>query len=194
MSKLKKINEQYKEDIAAIQKSIQELYNKIEFANQIINEATEKAADCVKNGDIDGYHQAQEDLKLQHDAISLYRQKIDAKKKEPLITNAEYERLNAEIIAELTEETAKAKAEVIQLIDQMKPAYERLIELYNLGNETMIMLKRDALKDPTAQNPSSSYYAFRRWNDRSVIEYIDAQLNCYFKTGQTTRQNNSLFI
>lgn len=174
--------EEIKEKIRKIeekQKKEREKYSiKYTEAREREKEAQAAAEKAYKKTDIESYHKALEEARINADAMKIYGSKVTEIDSKPWIDEEEFKGLYKEIcdyLAGIVEEDREILAELCaKMVEIKKREHEEITE----GNKLIEHIQRDLLMDPcgimsATGNFIEQPYKVKRFKDLSVLEYIN---------------------
>lgn len=173
------------EEVKAEVKKIEEKHNKVvndftqkyEAAQERRAAALEAAEKAYKNAKIEDYHKAQEEARINADAIELYGAKLEELKKEPVITKEQFKELQGDIVVHLGETVEKDKERLRDLVKTMIEIKEKEWEILEEGNALIEHCQKDLLKDPCGLFASNGRFIpqpnqVKKFKDYSVMEFL----------------------
>ena len=175
-TKLEEIKNTIDELLADRTATRQKYEAKIEAAEKMKAEATDKMELAYLGTNPSEYHKAQDELRTSEDMIKMYKTKLDSLSTDASITPEEYNKLLTDITRIQLEEVTKGKKEVIELIDKTAPIYDRTLNTIEDGNKLIYDLQVKLAKDPKVVTPSGdiNIFSLRQFNDRRLIWLINS--------------------
>ena len=173
--------EEVKAEVAEIEakrnKVIADYTEKYENAKKREEEALEAAEKAYKKAKVEDYHKAQEEARVNHDAIQMYAAKLEELKKEPLITKAQFDELRADIAEHLGGIVAEDKESLRDLVKKMIEIKESEGKILEEGNALIEHLQKDLLKDPCGLFAANGNFIpqpnqVKKFRDYSVAEFL----------------------
>lgn len=173
------------EEVKAEVKAIEEKHNKLvaeytekKAAAKDREAAALEAADkAYKKAKVEDYHKAQEEARVNHDAIQMYSAKLEELNKEPVITKEKFKELREEIAEYLAGIVAEDKESLRDLVKEMVDIRESEGEILEEGNNLIEHLQRDLLKDPCGIFAANGAFVpqpnqVKKFRDYSVAEFL----------------------
>lgn len=173
------------EEVKAEVKKIEEKHNKVvndftqkyEAAKERRAAALEAAEKAYKNAKIEDYHKAQEEARINADAIELYGAKLEELKKEPVITKEQFKELQGDIVVHLGKIVEKDKEHLRNLVTEMIEIKEKEESEINEGNALIEHLQKDLLLDPCGLFGSKGNFVpqpnqVKLFRDYSIMEFL----------------------
>lgn len=178
------------EEVKAEVKAIEEKRNKIvaeytekhEAAKEREAAALEAAEKAYKKAKVEDYHKAQEEARVNHDAIQMYAAKLEELKKEPLITKAQFDEMRADIAEHLGGIVAEDKESLREIVKEMLEIKESEGAILEEGNALIEHLQKDLLKDPCGLFAANGNFIpqpnqVKKFRDYSVSEFLNFVTN-----------------
>lgn len=173
------------EEVKAEVKAIEEKHNKVvadyeeklKAAKEREAAALEDAEKAYKKAKVEDYHKAQEEARVNHDAIQMYAAKLEDLKREPVITKEKFKELREEIAEYLGGIVAEDKESLRDLVKEMIEIKESEGEILEEGNGLIEHLQKDLLKDPCGLFASNGNFIpqpnqVKKFKDYSVAEFL----------------------
>lgn len=140
--------------------------------------AIEAAEKAYKKTKVEEYHAAQEEARINRDAIQMYAAKIEEVKKEPIITKAKFKELREDIAEHLGGIVAEDKESLRDLIIELIELKEREEEALREGNGLIEHIQKDLLKEPCGIICENGTYIpqpnlIKRFRDYSIVEFLN---------------------
>lgn len=173
--------EEVKAEVAEIEakrnKVIADYTEKYETAKKREEEALEVAEKAYKKAKVEDYHKAQEEARLNHDAIQMYAAKLEELKKEPVITKEKFNELREDIAGYLGEIVEKDKESLREIVKEMLEIKDSEGAILEEGNALIEHLQKDLLKDPCGIFSASGNFIpqpnqVKKFKDYSVAEFL----------------------
>lgn len=158
---------------AAAKEENENLDAKIGKANERITKLERKLAEAVPVMDEAAYQKAHAQLQTERTTIEICR-KRQKQLEGPLIDSQEYENMIAGIMAELTQETARAKAKLFELLQGVKEVVDGISASVETGNNALSDLQHKAWRDADAQRDKQGriiYSRDRKFTDFAIMEF-----------------------
>ena len=160
------------------EKIVLEYQEKYKAADVAEAAAMEKATKAEKAANVEEYHKAVEEYKLNKDAKRLYGNKLGELSEEPLITKEEFEELRESIATYLAAEVEADKADLKEMVATMLEIKDRESSLLEEGNKLIEHLQKDLLLDPCGIFAASGNFIpqeskVKRFKDYSVSEFLN---------------------
>ena len=178
------------EEVKAEVKAIEEKRNKIvaeytekhKAAKEREAAALEAAEKAYKKAKVEDYHKAQEEARVNHDAIQMYAAKLEELKKEPLITKAQFDEMRADIAEHLGGIVAEDKESLREIVKEMLEIKESEGAILEEGNALIEHLQKDLLKDPCGLFTANGNFIpqpnqVKKFKDYSVAEFLNFVTN-----------------
>lgn len=178
--------EELKAEVAEIEakrnKVVAEYTEKYETAKKREEEALEAAEKAYKKAKVEDYHKAQEEARMNHDAIQMYAAKLEELKKEPVITKEKFNELREDIAGYLGEIVAKDKESLREIVKEMLDIKESEGDILDEGNALIEHIQKDLLKDPCGIFCANGNFVpqpsqVKRFKDYSVAEFLNFVTN-----------------
>ena len=150
-------------------------------ACDMMNKATEA-------GNVKEYQKAKGAYKDAADAIEMYTKRLDALENKPLISQGEYEKGVAQIMAALNDVSAEAKKQIVNHMEQVRIIAAETSAEINEGNNVLHRWQHEAYRDDaktTLSNGSRVYSGTQKkqYKDFSVVQFAEYALeSTYYKT------------
>lgn len=181
--------------VTAAQKLIRETLSKrdkeaksaltlISQAEENINSIDIRMEEAAKNGDPIEYKKAKQEKEDAQDIKEMYERRYNAFIRQPQISEEDYKRITADILAEYGALQLKAKGDLARLAEEMKAISDHLHTAVTEANKTLVSLQHDLfidgdrMKHPRTGiciNPSDEIgirdYSAIRWG-RVGVEHI----------------------
>lgn len=173
--------EELKAEVAEIEakrnKVVAEYAEKYETAKKREEEALEAAEKAYKKAKVEDYHKAQEEARMNHDAIQMYAAKLEELKKEPVITKEKFNELREDIAGYLGEIVAKDKESLRDIVREMLEIKESEGDILEEGNALIEHIQKDLLKDPCGIFCANGNFVpqpnqVKKFKDYSVAEFL----------------------
>lgn len=170
-----------------------DLEERIKVAEQQQNAASKAMDVATTAGDLRAYQQAKADYRDAGDAIEMHNKRLDALENKPLISNVEYEKGVAQIMAALGETTAEAKKRIVEHVEQIRIIAAECTAEVTSGNELLHKWQHELYKDDASipgrnGNRIRMHNLEKKFEDFSVTQFASYILDSgYYKsiTGQS---------
>ena len=126
---------------------IEKVNAQIETARQMLDKATDAAAEAYAKGDEKAYHRASDNIRIATDALEMYRTKLDELATKPLVTEREYKDSVDAVMAELDSVVAKARRDILPLVEQLNKINDAMLDAISYGDAILYDLQRKVFKD-----------------------------------------------
>lgn len=179
---LKGVEDQISSILANADAKIEEAHKKANAAHEAQDKAANDIALARKDGNVEAYTKANEELKLASDSRRMFYDIADSIDTEPLITKDEYEAMLSQINLELDSVNTKAKERAATLFKQIEQISQETNEYINYGNTLMNKLQHEVYKD-RAELPLSNGKMVhvdsleKRYKNRGFSQLIDWIIN-----------------
>lgn len=156
MKTLEELGNYLTEKLNENQQAIEGCQENIEKATQAITKAENELMAAENEVDVEAYNKAKNDIWTAKHSEELYMKQKEKLSAKPLITNAEYNKLLAEItqIANATHEDQNDQAAA--LIAELKKIADESSSTWQRANELMHSLQREVYREPQGKIPLSS--------------------------------------
>lgn len=124
-----------------------DLEERVKIAERQQNAASKAMDEATTAGDLRAYQQAKTDYRDAGDAIEMHSKRLDALTNKPLITDVEYEKGVAQIMAALGEATAEAKKRIVEHVEQIRIIAAECTAEVTSGNELLHKWQHELYKD-----------------------------------------------
>lgn len=148
MKNLEKIQSKVNEIQAAADKAAEELQAKINKATEERGAATAALLRAQDAADPEEYARAAAEARTRGDILELYSKQKAKLDTQPLISTEDYDAMVNQIMAELDQVNAKAKAEAAKHLEALKAIGRDSTEVINYGNDLLHQVQHDLFKDP----------------------------------------------
>ena len=177
MRSIEEVKAEVKEIEEKRNKIVAEYTQKLEAAKEREAAALEAAEKAYKKAKVEDYHKAQEEARINHDAIQMYAAKLEDLKKEPVITKAQFEELRADIAENLGDIVAEDKESLREIVKEMLEIKESEGAILEEGNALIEHLQKDLLKDPCGIFCANGNFVpqpnqVKKFKDYSVAEFL----------------------
>lgn len=165
-----------------------DLEERIKVAEQQQAAAVKAMDTATSAGDLKAYQQAKADYRDTRDAIEMYNKRLDALENKPLISNGEYEKGVAQIMAALGETTAEAKKRIVEHAEQIRIIAAECTAEVVKGNELLHKWQHEIYKDDASivggkGNRIHMQNLEKKFEDFSVTQFASHILDSgYYKT------------
>lgn len=178
MREIAEVRAEVEEIEAKRNKIIEEYTEKLENAKKRKAEALEAAEKAYKNAQIKDYHKAQDEGRVNSDAIQMYVSKLEELKKEPLISKAKFNELREDIAGYLGEIVGEDKESLRSLVSEMIVIKNREWAVLEEGNNLIEHIQRDLLKDPCGIFAKNGVFIeqphmVKKFRDYSTSEFLN---------------------
>ena len=119
----------------------------VESAKGKKDEAESRAQKSMNDGNVDEYQKAQKIIEKADATIIVHSNLLNKLKDEPIISQAEYESLVSDVMAELNKTVTQDREKVIALIDQIAEIAQKEKEIVDYGNVILKKLQHDLYRD-----------------------------------------------
>lgn len=126
---------------------VEKVNAQIETARQMLDKATDAAADAYAKGDERAYHKASDSIRVANDAIEMYRTKLDELATKPLVTEREYRDSIEAVMTELDCVVAQARCDILPLVEQLNEINDAMLDAISYGDAILYDLQRKVFKD-----------------------------------------------
>ena len=173
--------EEVKAEVKAIEdkrnKVVAEYEEKLENAKKREAAAQEEAEKAYKKAKVEDYHKAQEEARINHDAIQMYAAKLEDLKKEPVITKEKFNELREEIADYLGGVVEEDKESLRELVKEMIDIRDTEEPILDEGNALIEHLQKDLLKDPCGLFTANGNFIpqpnqVKRFKDYTILEFL----------------------
>ena len=173
--------EEVKAEVKAIEdkrnKVVAEYEEKLENAKKREAAALEEAEKAYKKAKVEDYHKAQEEARINHDAIQMYAAKLEDLKKEPVITKEKFNELREEIADYLGGVVEEDKESLRELVKEMIDIRDTEEPILDEGNALIEHLQKDLLKDPCGLFTANGNFIpqpnqVKRFKDYTILEFL----------------------
>ncbi len=161
----RELSEQLREERAAVAK-----------AEKAMDEATVA-------GDLKAYKEAMSKRNDAAIAVQMHSRRYDDLESKPLVTEAEYNKVIASIMGELTAENNRAKEKLTDLADQMKEIADQLTATFAEGNKILHTWQHDIFRDDATKNRNDGSKIHRQdfekqWTNLDAVSYGNIAVDC----------------
>lgn len=182
MREIAEVRAEVEEIEAKRNKIIAEYTEKLENAKKRKAEALEAAEKAYKKAKIEDYHKAQDEERINSDAIKMYESKLAELRNEPVISNAKFKELHGDIAAYLANIVGEDKEDLRELVVEMVKIKEAESEILTEGNALIEHIQKDLLKDPCGLFTKSGGFIeqpnkVKKFRDYSVMEFLNFVTN-----------------
>lgn len=157
--------------LAEAAKQEQELREAISNAEARLAEVNEQAQQAYREADTKAYHKAQDETRALTDSISMYKDKLERIKREPLMTQAEFEKATATVMADLADLTDAAERHICDAVDTLDAEIDTVRDAVTRGNEVIKTMQLQVLKDERAIKYESGFII--KFNNYSPIHFCN---------------------
>ncbi len=171
IKRLEAIEKQTADKLTEAAKQEQELRDAIRNAEERLAEVNEQARQAYSAADTKAYHKAQDEMRALTDSISMYKDKLERIKHEPLMTQAEFEKATATVMADLAELTDTAEQHICDAIDALNADIDIVRDAVERGNNVMKTMQLQILRDERAIKYESGFIV--KFNNYSPIQFCN---------------------
>lgn len=148
MNNLEVIQNQVDDIISAATTATEEIKTKIETATLERRVATTDLRKAQEEGNPEDYAKAASEVRTRGDILEIYISQKDQLEAKPLINGQTYESMVNQVMVELDQMTAKAKADAAKHLEALMNIRDQVRENIHYGNEILHQIQHDLYKDP----------------------------------------------
>lgn len=175
--------------------------NSIDTAKANKEKAEKQAEKALSNGNVDEYQKTHKAIEKADATIFVHSSLLNKLKEEPMISQAEYESMVSDVMAEIAKNVDEYKAEIVALVDKMADIRDAESEVLNRGNTLLKKLQHDLYRDADRTRDQAGrmmnlQHENKRFDDFNIPSLVNSTLNndCYKKIGGTRKVvSNSVF-
>lgn len=136
-----------RETLSRRDKQAESALNLITQAEENINSIDQRMEEAAKEGNPIEYKKAKQEKEDAQDVKEMYERRYNAFIRQPQISEADYERITAEIIAEYGAMQLKARGELARLAEEMNSISDHLNAAFIEANKALKSLQHDLFMD-----------------------------------------------
>ena len=178
---LKEIEAEIKAILDGSEQKKAELQGRIETAEQGEREATTKASDAYKIGDVKAYHKAQDEIRHCKDAQRMFTDMLKDETERQLLGGEAYKSYLDKITAVLDASTNETRNKVLDLLNKIIAESEKNSAVIEEGNKLMHALQHDVMKDDACHVNARGERIPMVYLEKTYKDYEMAQLSGLIK-------------
>lgn len=177
LEKIAAIKEKVNKIAAKRDKEIADYQEKIKTAKEREAAAHEAIDKAYKAAKVEEFHKAQDEARLNHDAIEMYEAKLKTLETEPVISNEEFMKYRNELADILAGIVAEDKTQLREIVVDMIEIKDNESNIIDDANKFIEYMQRKLLKDPCGIFASNGTFIpqprkVKIFNDYSVMEFL----------------------
>lgn len=167
----------------------------VESATAKKEKAEQKMEKALGDGNVDEYQKGQDALKKAEATITVHGSMLNKLKEAPILSQAEYEKMVSDVMAEMSRTTSADKEKIISLIDQIADIADAESEFIKRGNDILKKLQHDLNRDADCTTVDRNgykqhdQYREKRFKDLDVVSFSNRAIGSeFYKQNGGTRK------
>lgn len=165
------IEKQVNDALAEREKQTADLKAAITNAEGRLAEVEEQTQQAYTDADTKAYHKGQDEKRALTDSISMYKDKLEKFKHTPSMTQAEFEKNTAAIMADLAIAADNAERHIVEVIDALGSEIDEVRDILERGNALIKTMQLQLFKDERAIKYESGF--IRRFNNYTPVQFLE---------------------